>query len=43
MVNMYHNGEIKLEDLEKRRFTVNGQWMKHFYVGGLRDAKVEAL
>lgn len=42
VVNMYPRGEIELGDHKKRRFTMKDQWLKYFYVGGLRAAKVEA-
>lgn len=41
--NVYLSGDIKLADHEKRRFMVNGQWCKHYYVGGPEVAKVELI
>lgn len=41
VVNAYPSGSIKLEDYEKRRFMMNGQRLKHFYMGRPGESKVE--
>ncbi|XP_016549164.2 uncharacterized protein LOC107848977 [Capsicum annuum] len=41
--NVYPSGAIELEDHAKKKFVVNGQLLKHYYVGGPGETKVELL
>ncbi|XP_016546390.1 uncharacterized protein LOC107846545 [Capsicum annuum] len=41
--NVYPSGSIGLEDHEKKKFVVNGQLLKHYYMGGPGATKVESL
>lgn len=43
VLNAYPSSAIDFKDHEKRMFKVNGKYLKYFYIGDLRVAKVEAL
>lgn len=40
VTNVYTSGAIELKDHEKKRSTVNGHRLKHYYVDRLGAAKV---